>query len=155
MTFDGFFKELFKFSRNQRHLFAHYLDQIDYLDDLLIDGKTPRHFTANWFALKKDLAHMDRTFSRNQFVLEELSEDLSSSLDKQKKIASIIAHLESDKRSCQSGLGKLESLFHYFNALRSERMNKNIYLLALVSGVFLPLNLIAVSYTHLTLPTRS
>lgn len=130
-------------SDHLRQLLLVFAEQIDELEDVLFERKTPRHFLGTWFQLKKDLSAIDRAFTRNAVVLKDYlkknAEFVGESLS---QFHGLINHLETDRRTAGIDLSRLEAMFHYFTSLKSEKMNENIYLLAIVSGIFLPLNLV-------------
>ncbi|MEZ4741417.1 MAG: CorA family divalent cation transporter [Bdellovibrionota bacterium] len=126
-----------------RNILISFAEQIDDLEDWLFDRKTPRHFLNTWFRFRKDLASIDRAFSRNSIVLTQLASVPDLILEEfDDELTNLISHLDSDRRNCITELSRLEAIFNHYNSLRSEKMNGNVYWLALISGVFLPLNLI-------------
>ncbi|EQC42957.1 CorA-like protein [Bacteriovorax sp. BSW11_IV] len=130
------------YDRNHKIL-GSYIEEIDKVEDELYAMRAPAHFMETWFNLKKDVSRIERYYSRNIDVIDEFLEwvekfdftGLSEFRSIREKIASQIAQ-------CQSQMNKLESLYNYFISIKNDRLNKNIYLLTIISGIFLPLNLI-------------
>ena len=127
-----------------RDLLESYSLQIEILEDQLFDRKTSADILGNWFRFKKDLSALDRTFARNAIVLRQCLEDKkNAAFDKtEEEILSLITHMNSDKRKSQGELSKLEMMYSFYTSLKSDKLNQNIYVLAFISGVFLPLNLV-------------
>lgn len=125
-----------------RSIFGKFSDQVDDLEDELLEGASTRYFHSTWFSLKKEISVIERTITRNVLALDDFLMDYQLPKGELRHMHSILAYFNSDLRSCQGDLQKLDSANQYVAALKSEKLNKNMYLLALVSGVFLPLNLI-------------
>lgn len=125
-----------------RSAFVSFSDQVDLLEDQLLEGSSTRYFHSTWFFLKKEISVMERAFSRNITALNDFLLDYQLPKAEMKLAQSVLTHLNSDLRSSQGDLQKLDSAHQYMTALKAEKLNKNLYLLSLVSGVFLPLNLI-------------
>ena len=141
---EDIFKTLNKKLKQLRSIMDVYTEQIDNLEDALFANSTPRHFLTTWFKIKKDLAAINRVFSRNAIVLGNFSEYNSSLLNEEtiNRLSTIINHFRVDRRNCDVEAQRLDALFNYHTSLKTDKMNINVYLLALVSGIFLPLNLL-------------
>ena len=66
------------------------------------------------------------------------------------KFTNILEHIERFQRIAALNSSKLDTLYNYYNSLKNDKINNNIYILTILSGVFLPLN----SFSP-TLPTKS
>lgn len=121
-----------------------YLDEIEHLEDRFYERRPPRYFMDLWFNLKKDVSKIERSFTRAVLAISEFSRSLRDHLseDLKAQFDSLLEGMELNARRCDSQLGKLDNLRHYFDSLKSDKLNENIYFLTLVSGVFLPMNLI-------------
>ncbi|SMF26976.1 CorA family divalent cation transporter [Pseudobacteriovorax antillogorgiicola] len=141
LSLDAISKDIDLFFERLRHILDSYIDEIDELEDALFELSIPRHFLNTWFRLKKDIALIDRAFTRNAAVINQFLHDHhgNPALAGMSEILSIVG---SDRKNSASEIVRLEALFNYYNSIKSERMNNNVYLLAIISGVFLPLNLV-------------
>ncbi len=129
-------------SRNQRILTA-YSAEIERLEDALFTRKIPAYFMDLWFDIKKDVARIENYYYRNSLVFKEFNRRHRSSFG---ETADWFKDLEEDIIFQQGSLtnlkSKLDSLHHYHDSIKSERLNRTIFTLTLISGIFLPLNLI-------------
>lgn len=130
------------FNYTQNILMSHE-DNMDLMEDLLLDRNTNRDFIDDWFRLKKDTATIERFLSRSYFVLNEFIICNNSKFGELKiEFKDLSERFNMAIRSAQGKLGKLDNMYHYYDSLRTEKTNKSIYMLSLISGLFLPLNLI-------------
>lgn len=120
-----------------------YIEETDKLEDGLYTRKIPSIFLDVWFDLKKDLTRIDRTLQRAQEVLKQYSE-LYEKDEKFPKdaLSNVIEHIERYQRMASLNAAKLDTLYSYYNSLKNDKINNNIYTLTVLSGVFLPLNLV-------------
>lgn len=85
---------------------------------------------------------IDRAATRNLYVYRLYLGKLPQEHSLIEPTQQVMSILEVDRRTCSAETSRLEALFNYYNSLKSDRMNYTLYLLAIVSGVFLPLNLL-------------
>ena len=122
---------------------AEYVDEIEALEDKFYERRPPRYFMDLWFKLKKDVNKIERNLLRCGAVLRDFVKANSKTLGLEKsEFVDMIEYMEFNARNCSYQIGKLDSLRHYYDSLKTDKLNGNIYFLALVSGIFLPLNLI-------------
>ncbi|MFT7860851.1 MAG: CorA family divalent cation transporter [Sulfurimonas sp.] len=130
-------------SKKAEQLVSRYIDEIDHLEDALYSRKIPAIFLDIWFDLKKDLTRIDRLLERIDIVLKEY-------IDKNKKkeyfpddtMSNILEHIQRFQRLANLHTLKLDTLYNYYNSLKNDKINNNIYVLTILSGIFLPLNLV-------------
>ncbi|MCB0418903.1 MAG: hypothetical protein KDD39_14750 [Bdellovibrionales bacterium] len=127
---------------NQR-IVTGYADQIEKLEDDLFNRSIPGYFLDMWFDLKKDLSRVENYCSRNLVVFKEFL----------KKSDSLIKDLKDEYKDIEEGIqfqannaltlsNRLDSLHNYYDSIKGDRLNKTILALTVISGIFLPLNLI-------------
>lgn len=122
---------------------AEYVDEIEALEDKFYERRPPRYFMDLWFNLKKDVNKIERNLVRGSAVLRDFVKANSKTLGSEKsEFVDLIEYMEFNARNCSYQIGKLDSLRHYYDSLRTDKLNGNIYFLALISGIFLPLNII-------------
>lgn len=130
------------YSKN-KSIIEEYVAEIDKLEDSLYDRNTSRAFMDVWFDIKKDLSKMERHFKRNHSVLLEFhkkmskykSFDVTESKDLLHEV-SVVEHLVAGQ------ITKLDAVYSYFVSIKNDKLNNNIYIMTILSAVFLPLNLI-------------
>ena len=119
----------------------HY--EIEELEESLYDSEIKNTFMQRWLTYKKDVSiiyrlmfHATLTFElfiahhkRHSTTFEELA------------YADIYEHKRRIQDLAQEAMDKLDNLYNFYRAKVDERMNKNIYYLTFLSGVFLPLTL--------------
>jgi len=131
-----------RFERNKEIVLI-YSNQLDALEDTLYNGKTSHPFIDNWFDLKKDLSKIERYLSRQIFA----NKDYLKNGEKKENFptldfANYINDIQFLMTTTTGLLGRLDNVHNYFTSLKNDKLNKNIYFLTLLSGIFLPLNLI-------------
>ena len=133
----------------ERHLDAseelieRYIEEIDKLEDSLYTRKISPIFLDVWFDLKKDLTRMDRMFERSGDALKLYVQRYGKSDPFPKEeFVNTLEHVSRYQRMADLHTIKLDTLYNYYNSLKNDKINSNIYLLTILSGVFLPLNLI-------------
>ncbi len=140
---DDFLNVLYdRFERNKEIVLI-YSNQLDELEDTLYNGKTSNAFMNNWFDLKKDLSRIERYLNRQIFA----NKDYLKNGEKKENFptldfANYINDIQFLLTTTQGILGRLDNAHNYFTSLKNDKLNKNIYLLTVLSGIFLPLNLI-------------
>ena len=125
------------------HLVKKYIEEIDKLEDSLYMRKIPSIFLDLWFDLKKDLTRIDRIFARADETLKEYAAFYGESREFPKELyINLIEHIGRYQRLANLNSAKLDTLYNYYNSLKNDKINNNIYILTVLSGVFLPLNLV-------------
>ena len=131
-----------RFERNKEIVLI-YSNLVDEVEDTLYSGKTSNSFMDNWFDLKKDISRIERYLNRQIFAHKDYlkhgeKKDNFPVLD----FANYINDIQFLTATSQGLLGRLDNAHNYFTSLKNDKLNKNIYLLTVLSGIFLPLNLI-------------
>ena len=121
-----------------------YYIEIDYLEDSLYVHSRNDNFMSQWLTYKKDLSLVHRLIFH-----AALSFDLFIKYNKkfatfeELAYADLHEHMERIRDLSKAALDKLDHLYDFYRAKVDEKMNKNIYYLTLLSGVFLPLTLVS------------
>lgn len=120
-----------------------YVDEIDRLEDDLYRRKLSPIFLDVWFDLKKDITRMERMLERAYESLKKYCNFYSEKENfPEHHFTNILEHLERYQRLSALNSNKLDTLYNYYNSLKNDKMNSNIYALTILSGIFLPLNLV-------------
>lgn len=100
-------------------------------------------FMNRWHDLKKELTRTERllrkavdTFER--FILKTRGTEGFPI----NEFSDLHEHLERTLRAVMAANEQLDNLYHYYNLRSSDRMNRSIYVLTVISVIFLPLNLV-------------
>ncbi len=117
-----------------------YSEQIDLLEDYVYDRQVPRHFMDMWFDIKKSILKIERYYSRLIPILRNYWKEYSSKLID--SFEGALEQMQFNLSQTNGLISKLETIHHYYSSVKNDKLNKNIYLLTLISGAFLPLNLI-------------
>ncbi|MBD3824533.1 MAG: hypothetical protein IE916_08505 [Epsilonproteobacteria bacterium] len=124
-------------------LMLRYIEQIDRIEDELYMRNISPIFLDVWFDLKKDLSRMERMLERAYEALKRYADHFAQDENfPHNTLVHITEHIERYQRLAALNSIKLDTLYNYYNSLKSDKMNKNIYALTILSGIFLPLNLI-------------
>jgi len=121
-----------------------YYLEIDQLEDSLYEPTLHDNFMSKWLTYKKDLSLIHRLIFH-----AALSFDLFIKYNKkfatfeELAYADLHEHMERIRDLSKAALDKLDHLYDFYRAKVDEKMNKNIYYLTLLSGVFLPLTLVS------------
>lgn len=120
-----------------------YVEEIDKLEDSLFERKASRIFMDIWFDLKKDLSRIERHLERGLAVLGEFYKSRWEDKSFQEaEFKNLMDGVRQNKSSAGNQISRLDALYNYHVSIKNDRLNKNIFLLTLLSAVFLPLNLI-------------
>lgn len=124
-------------------LIMHYVDAIEKLEDDLYMRKLSPIFLDVWFDLKKDITRMERMFERSFEALKKYLRFYEKESDFcLHEFTNILEHIERFERLSSLNSNKLDTLYNYYNSLKNDKMNNNVYALTILSGIFLPLNLV-------------
>ena len=113
------------------------------MEEILYTHQETTKFMTEWLQLKQDLLRIERILMRTsetmQNVLEYYKDNESFPMN---HYVDLYEHIDRILRSATLQLSKLDYLYSYYNVRTNEKMNKSIYLLTVISAIFLPLNLV-------------
>lgn len=140
---DDFLDAVYERFETNKKILLLYGNELESMEDNLFDRKVPAGFMDNWFDLKKDISRIERFFTRQLFAYKDLfkfgdKQDDFPSLD----FNNMIADIQFALATSEGMISRLDNLHNYYMSVKNDKLNKNIYLLTILSGVFLPLNLI-------------
>jgi len=121
----------------------HY--EIERLEESLYDGQLSSDFMERWLTYKKEVSLIQRlmfhaALSFDLFISYHKKQ--SSSTFRELAYADIYEHMIRIRDLAQAALDKLDHLYDFYRAKVDEKMNRNVYYLTLLSGIFLPLTLV-------------
>jgi magnesium transporter len=139
----GLIEELENYLSRNEYILKEYLSEVENLEDLLYERKVPSVFMDIWFDIKKDLSRIDRFLERQNRAIISLSTwNKKHSNIVELEVSDLLKSTQYLTSNVQGGLSRLDSLHHYYSSIKNDKLNKNIYLLTILSGIFLPLNLV-------------
>lgn len=141
--FTQFYKTLDKAVDETLGLMQKLHERIETLEDALMGTQKTKEFIKQWFVLKKEASVAGRVLSLSSPVLKGFQNGLKSqSKQTRLQMHDMYEHLQRSARLSMWAGQKLESLFNLHDSLANEALNKKIYLLTILSAIFLPLNLV-------------
>jgi magnesium transporter len=120
-----------------------YEDKIGDMEESLYEDSVQKSFMTHWLDLKRDLLRIERIMSRTSTVMNSMITHYEEVKDfPMNHYVDIHEHCERIVRSASLQLSKLDYLYSFYNTRTNEKMNRLIFLLTIISAIFLPLNLI-------------
>lgn len=121
----------------------HYHYEIEQLEESLYEENLSNMFMQKWIHYKKDVSLMHRMMFH-----AALSFELFITHHKRYKhfeelaYADIYEHMVRIRDLAKAAMEKLDNLYDFYRAKVDERMNRNVYYLTILSGIFMPLTLV-------------
>lgn len=123
--------------------FSKYQDQLSDMEESLYTDSVEAHFMTQWLSLKRDILRIERIMLRTSAVMQNMIDHYESNEDFPiNHYVDIHEHSERVLRSASLQLSKLDYLYSFYNTRTNEKMNRLIFILTIISAVFLPLNLL-------------
>jgi magnesium transporter len=140
---NSFQKEITQLLRHNSNIVKTFSSEIESMEESLYDRDFSKHFIDVWFDLRNDLSKIDRYYTR----LIEVLQDFQIHMQPKKKVKSgdlkqIVSLLQFTLSKIKDELSRLDILHHYYLSIKGDRLNRSIFFLTIVSGIFLPLNLV-------------
>ncbi|BCD60245.1 MULTISPECIES: CorA family divalent cation transporter [unclassified Nitratiruptor] len=114
---------------------------IEKLEDRLYENDIDSNFPNEWLMLKKELSLIERLMSHAMIAFGRFSKHYKSDLDEH-AYRDLEEHLDRAFRFSKAALEKLDNLYNFYQAKMDEKMNKIMFILTIISAIFLPLTLI-------------
>lgn len=123
--------------------FSDYQDKISDMEESLYADDAQESFMRQWLTLKRDILRIERIMLRTSAVIRDMISYYEKNEDFPiNQYTDIHEHCERISRSATLQLSKLDYLYNFYNTRTNEKMNRLIFLLTIISAIFLPLNLI-------------
>lgn len=123
--------------------FTKYQDLIVDMEEVLYENRALDSFMADWMGLKRDILHIQRILERTSEAILEMINHYEETPDfPVNNYTDLHEHIDRIIRSSVHQLSKLDYLYSFYNARSNDKMNKMIYVLTIISAIFLPLNLL-------------
>ena len=96
-----------------------------------------------WFDLRNELSKIDRYNLRLIEVIQDFhNQTMNTKRLTHSQYLDVTSNINFIQSKIKDELARLDMLHHYYLSIKGDRLNKSIYLLTVISGLFLPLNLI-------------
>ncbi len=115
--------------------------QIAKMEDSLYENDIDKNFVNEWLILKKDLAIIERLMEHSMIAFERFIKHFKNNLD-ELAFKDINEHIDRAFRFSKNALDKLDNLYNFYRAKMDEKTNKIMFILTIISAIFLPLTLI-------------
>ena len=114
--------------------------EIAKMEDDLYENKISKDFPNRWLKLKKELVLIERLMAHAMIAFERFMKCYK--LYDNFAFIDLNEHINRSFRFAKNAIEKLDYLYEFFKAKQDEKMNKIMFVLTLLSGIFLPLTLI-------------
>ena len=114
--------------------------QIAKMEDNLYENNIPKSFPNEWLKLKKDLVLIERLMAHAMIAFERFMKYYK--LQENFAFVDLDEHINRSFRFAKNAIEKLDYLYEFFKAKQDEKMNKIMFILTILSSIFLPLTLI-------------
>jgi len=111
------------------------------MEDNLYENNLPVDFTKNWLKYKKELVLIERLMGHSLIAFERFMKYYKNRFD-ELAFKDLAEHMERAFRFSKNAIEKLDYLNEFFKAKQDEKMNNIMFILTILSAVFLPLTLI-------------
>jgi magnesium transporter len=139
----GFYKVLDRSIDAVLKIISEYFSKIEAIEDGFYDNEVIKDFSQQWFMYKTKITRINRNLFRAIEALKDLMNLYKNERDYlERNFEDIHEHLLWAYRNPSFLLEKLDSLYNLNLTLNNEQVNRTIYILTLLSAIFLPLNLI-------------
>lgn len=123
--------------------FEKYRSMIIDMEELLYENQNINDFMANWMVLKRDMLLIQRILTRtSEMLLVMMHHYRDTTGFPMHHYTDLHEHMERIMNSATHQLSKLDYLYNFYGARANDKMNRMIYMLTIISAVFLPLNLL-------------
>jgi magnesium transporter len=118
-------------------------DEVVDMEERLYGQKIPKDLLSSWFSHRSYLIRMNRVMRRTIDIYEKFFAKNKQSFETYiHHFDDLLEHLLRSQRHIEHSIEKLNSIYSFYSAVNNDKMNRSIYLLTIVSAVFLPLNLV-------------
>ena len=116
--------------------------EIAKIEDKLYENDITSSFSNEWLKFKKELAIIERLMGHSLIAFERFIKHYREKID-ELAFKDLIEHTDRAFRFSRSAIDKLDYLNEFFKAKQDEKMNNIMFVLTILSAVFLPLTLIS------------
>ncbi|OHD86681.1 MAG: hypothetical protein A2Y52_02260 [Sulfuricurvum sp. RIFCSPLOWO2_02_43_6] len=144
--FENGFKDLYLFLDEKIDAYMEDIeiahDKIAFIEESLYK-KQSFNPMERWHILKKELSRTERVIIKAVDIFERfVTKHNFSETNLLNEFNDLHEHLERSLRSTIAANTQLDDIYRYHNIQTNDRLNRSIYLLTIISVIFLPLNLV-------------
>lgn len=110
-------------------------------EDSFYEDEIPKDFSARWLGYKKELVLIERLMSHSLISFERFIKHYKNSIDEM-AFKDLSEHMQRAANFAKNAIEKLDYLYEFYKARQDEKMNNIMFVLTILSAVFLPLTLI-------------
>ncbi|MFT7005194.1 MAG: magnesium transporter [Sulfurimonas sp.] len=123
--------------------FIKYQERVADMEENLYVSNTDADFLNNWLSIKLEILRIERVLHRTVRAMDDFIE-YNRDVDDfpMNNYVDIHEHIERTIHSATLQLSKLDYLYSFYNAKSNDKINRMIYILTIISAIFLPLNLV-------------
>lgn len=113
------------------------------MEDELYDNTAGSDYIEHWFDLKKNVSRMERILFKSLGALKEKVHSFKDDAAfPENNYHDLLEHVDRSHRYSAMMMTKLDNIYNFYNTRMNEKINTTVYLLTVISAIFLPLNLI-------------
>jgi magnesium transporter len=114
---------------------------IEKLEDSLYENEEDQDFPKKWLLYKKDLSLIERLMGHALVAFERFIKHYKSKLD-YLEYNDLYEHMDRAHRLSKSAIEKIDNLYSFYKVKTDEKMNNIMFMLTIISAVFMPLTLV-------------
>jgi len=111
------------------------------MEDTLYEDSYSGDFVKEWIEIKKELALIERLMAHAAIAFGRFIRYYKDRID-ELAYRDLEEHIERALRFCKSGIEKLDNLYSFYRARMDEKMNRIMFILTIISAIFLPMTLV-------------
>ncbi len=115
--------------------------QIEKLEDNLYENNFNNNFPSQWLSYKKDLSLIQRLLEHAMLAFARFIKYHKNEIN-ELEFNDLYEHMEHALRLASSGIAKLDNLYNFYRAKTDEKMNHIMFVLTIISAIFMPLTLV-------------
>ena len=114
---------------------------IEKLEDRLYQEDLDSKFPKEWLMMKKELALIERLMSHAIIAFSRFIKHFRSSIE-ELAYKDLQEHIERAFSYAKSLIEKLDNIYNFYRMQHDEKMNRIMFMLTIISAIFLPMTLI-------------
>lgn len=114
--------------------------EIAKMEDSLYENKISKDFSNKWLKLKKDLVLIERLMAHAMIAYERFMKYFK--LHDNFAFIDLEEHINRSFRFAKNAIEKLDYLYEFYRAKQDEKMNRIMFILTIISAIFMPLSLV-------------
>jgi len=134
--FSNFIKSILEDFKIQN---THFQNLLEHKENIILKGGFVKNFYKKSFVLRQKI---NKNLKQINLLSEAFNLLLSEQVQYKKHLKILNLSISILSKNIKEQLARVDTLYTLTSAIKNEKMNKSIYLLSILSSIFLPLNLI-------------